>query len=378
MSFPLAKQSANAGDSIVVTIKTRVGQSKAVPENFAFTLDVDLQLPGQGITAIFGTSGSGKTTLLRCLAGLQAIDEGELIVNGEVWHGSSHSLPAYQRPIGYVFQEASLFEHLTAEGNLRYAAKRAAPGGMTFQTIVDLMGIQSLLEQYPSQLSGGERQRVAIARALLINPSLLLMDEPLAALDRQRRLEILPYLERLHREIQLPILYVTHSMEEVTRLADTLLILDQGKVAAQGELVDLLSRTDLPLEFGEEAGAVLEGQVLSRDERWHLATVAFPGGELLVRDSEGLGAIGAKVRLRILARDVSLSLDATSDSSILNRLPAQIVLIDDGADAGMSTVQLQVGESLLLARVSKRSVHEMELREGMQLYGQIKSVAILR
>lgn len=377
MNLPLTNQS-NGADPIIVRIKTHLGNSATITDQSAFLLDVDLQLPGQGITAIFGASGSGKTTLLRCIAGLQRISEGELIVNGETWHDKNESLPAHQRPIGYVFQEASLFEHLTAEGNLRYAEKRAAEGGPQFQSIVELMGIESLLQQYPSQLSGGERQRVAIARALLINPGLLLMDEPLAALDRQRRLEILPYLERLHREIQLPILYVTHSMEEVTRLADTLLILDQGRVAAVGELVELLSRTDLPLEFGEEAGAVLEGQVLSRDERWQLAKVAFAGGELLVRDAGGLGMTGSTVRLRVLARDVSLALDANSESSILNRLPAQVALIDEGADVGLATVQLRVGESLLLARVSQRSVHELNLREGMQVYAQIKSVAILR
>ncbi len=375
MTLPLEKQAA--ASAILARIKTHIGQSEAAQKP-AFTLDVDLELPGQGITAIFGASGSGKTTLLRCLAGLQAIEEGVLIVNGETWHDTTVSLPTHQRPIGYVFQEASLFEHLTAEGNLRYAEKRAAPGGMQFQAIVELMGIDSLLRQYPSELSGGERQRVAIARALLINPRLLLMDEPLAALDRQRRLEILPYLERLHREIQLPILYVTHSMEEVTRLADSLLILEQGRVAACGELVDLLSRTDLPLEFGEEAGAILEGQIVNRDERWHLATVAFAGGEILVRDTDGLGAPGADVRLRVLARDVSLSLENTSKSSILNRLPARIVLIDEGDTAGMSMLQLRVGESRLLARVSRRSVHELNLREGLALYAQIKSVAILR
>lgn len=345
-----------------------------------FQLDVNLNLPGKGITAIFGASGSGKTTLLRCIAGLQAVDAGSITINGDTWHGSAMSLPAHQRAVGYVFQEASLFSHLTVEGNLQFAIKRAekVQSVIDAEQVIALMGIDNLLARKPAQLSGGERQRVAIARALLINPQLLLMDEPLAALDAQRRAEILPYLERLHQEIAMPVLYVTHSLDEVTRLADYLVLLEQGRVLAQGELIEMLARTDLSFGAEQEVGAVLEGTITRRDDQWHLATVAFAGGELVVRDSQGLGEIGKSVRVRVLARDISLSLDEAQRSSILNRLPATIESITPTADPAMATLQLQVGENLLLARVSQKSVSELQLQPKQQVWAQIKSVAILR
>ena len=343
-----------------------------------FVLDIDVRLPGHGVTAIFGASGSGKTTFLRSIAGLQSVVRGELTINGDTWHSREFSLPAYKRPVGYVFQEASLFDHLTAEGNLRFAQRRAHGKEMQFDRIVSMMDLAPLLGRFPQQLSGGERQRVAIARALLINPRILLMDEPLAALDLRRRQDILPYLEELHRSVRIPILYVTHSMEEVTRLADYLLILDQGKVAAAGELTEMLSRTELPLGAEEEMGSVLEGQIVSRESRWQLATVRFAGGELQVRNRDVPGAEGEMVRVRVLARDVSLSIDQECRSSILNRLPATIVVVDEQTEAAMATVQLRVGESLLLARVSLRSVDELGLKAGQRLFAQIKSVALMR
>lgn len=361
-------------------LKSRGKKVDLLESRSDFLLDVDLDLPANGITAIFGASGSGKTTLLRCIAGLQAIDAGCLRINNETWHGSEFSMPAHKRSVGYVFQEASLFDHLNVEGNLNYALKRAndTHAAIDKQQVIELMGIDVLLNRQVQELSGGERQRVAIARALLINPQLLLMDEPLAALDMQRRQEILPYLERLHQEIAIPILYVTHSMEEVTRLADYLVVLDQGKVTAAGNLVEMLARSDLSFGGEAEVGAVLEGEIISRNDHWHLATVAFPGGEMQVRDSSGLGAIGKQVRIRILARDISLSLEAEQRSSILNRLPVEIVRMSASDDPAMATIQLKAGESYLLARVSLRSVEELNLQAGQQLWAQIKSVAILR
>lgn len=350
----------------------------------AFDLDVALDCPGTGVTAIFGASGSGKTTMLRCIAGLQEVANGHLRVKGESWHDADHCLPVHQRPIGYVFQEASLFPHLTAAGNLDYARKRAWPGDrqVDYAQIVELMGIDHLLSRRPQQLSGGERQRVAIARALLINPRLLLMDEPLAALDAARKREILPYLEALQDEFSLPILYVTHSLEEVARLADYLVILEQGRVAAQGETTQVLARIDLPVDLGEDSGVVLAGTVAERDAEWHLARVELAGGAIWVRD--GGDAFGTALRLRILARDVSVSLEAGQRSSIVNRLPCRVESIVEDRDDAMALLRLQLSGAAeeahahLLARVSRRSLHELGLTPGMAAWAQIKSVAILR
>jgi molybdate transport system ATP-binding protein len=342
-----------------------------------FSLDVEFQLPAQGISVVFGPSGSGKTTLLRCLAGLQRPDYGRLIVNGEVWQDAACFLPTHNRPIGYVFQEASLFSHLDVRGNLDYAIKRAsANGSVSRDEIVELMGIADQLPQYPEQLSGGERQRVAIARALLVNPALLLMDEPLAALDQARKQEILPYLETLHRELQLPIVYVTHSPDEMTRLADYLLVLEQGRLVAQGELAQVLTQLDLPLQQGEDSGVVIEACVSERDREFHLVCAEFGGGELWLRD--GGDAIGTTIRIRVLARDVSLSLESIQNSSILNRLPVSVVDINDDKDEAMALLRLKLRSTFLIARVSRRSVSQLGLQPGMAVWAQIKSVAILR
>lgn len=342
-----------------------------------FTLKLDLQLPGEGISAVFGASGSGKTTLLRCVAGLAPVLSGSIVVNNETWHDAGVSLPAHQRPVGYVFQEASLFEHLSTAANLDFAEKRAKRFGgrvaspIDRNQIVELMGIGRLLQRRPAQLSGGERQRVAIARALLINPRLLLMDEPLAALDAGHKQEILPYLEKLHREIQIPVLYVTHSVDEVSRLADQLLVLQEGEVLVSGPVGPVLSG----LRLGDEAGAVLEGRLQARDEQWKLALFRFAGGELWVRDRGQ--PLQSDTRVRVLARDVSLSLQPAQQSSILNSLPAMVESIEEG-DEAMALVRLRLGDSVLIARVSRRSVAELGLELGMAVYAQVKSVAILR
>jgi molybdate transport system ATP-binding protein len=377
-----AHSPAQVGEKILARLEARMGHQSVTTADPAFRLAVDLTLPGKGITAIFGASGSGKTTLLRCMAGLQSIDSGSVVVNGETWHDEETFMPTHRRGLGFVFQEASLFEHLTAGDNLNYAIKRAPQAGATVSKdqIVELMGITSLLGRLPAQLSGGERQRVAIARALLTNPKLLLMDEPLAALDHKRRQEILPYLERLHQQVSLPILYVTHSLEEVTRLADHLVLLDAGSVVAQGEVSDLLSQADLNLGSGVETGSMLTGEIVQRDDRWHLVKVRFDGGELWVRDHDHFHqqAAARTVRVRVLARDVSLSLTEEDHSSILNRLPAQVAGIAEGSDPAMASVQLQLGNSRLLARVSRRSIEELSIRPGQKLWAQIKSVAVLR
>ncbi len=346
--------------------------------NSPFTLDVDIEIPGQGITAIFGHSGSGKTSLLRCIAGLHRSTGGKLSINGKTWQDKGVFVETHHRSLGYVFQEASLFEHLTARDNLLYATKRATepPSEEIFQQTVKLMGIESVLENYPQQLSGGERQRVSIARALLSNPQLLLMDEPLASLDERRKQEILPYLERLRGELNIPILFVSHTVDEVARLADYIVVLEQGKVVTKGTLTEVLSRIDLPFRLGEDTGVIVEGKVAERNKRWHLVRVEFDGGDLWLKDNGD--AIGQSVRIRVLARDVSLSLENHQDTSILNRIPAEILEISPGSDQALSLVRLKVGSTVIIARVTGRSVEHLQLETGKKLWAQIKSVAIVR
>jgi molybdate transport system ATP-binding protein len=361
-----------------MSIKANFALEYSSTDNNPFHLQVDLALPGRGITAIFGQSGSGKTTLLRCLAGLQQATRGHLEVNGDVWQSSTEFQPTHKRPLGYVFQEASLFEHLTVQGNLNYARKRAHRGHASLgdDRVIEMMGIGALLNRNAGQLSGGERQRVAIARALLINPQLLLMDEPLAALDSARKQEILPYLENLRAELDIPILYVSHALDEVARLADYMVVLDAGLVTAQGELSEVLARLDLPLTPSADVGVVVDAQVIDRDSQWHLMRVAFSGGELWLADTNE--ALGQTIRLRILARDVSLALDDHRESSILNRLPATVIEVVADQDPAMRLVGLQLGATRITARLTHRSCEHLGVQPKRQLWAQIKSVAVVR
>lgn len=345
-------------------------------ERPGFTLDVDLDLPGRGITALFGPSGSGKTTLLRCIAGLERPPGGLLTVDGEPWQDSSIFLPTHRRPLGYVFQEASLFPHLTARGNLEYGMQRVPPPErrVALDRAVELLGIGPLLDRPPEGLSGGERSRVGIARALLTSPRLLLMDEPLAALDVARKNEILPYLERLHDELETPMLYVSHSPDEVARLADHIVVMEAGRAAAQGPLIETLARIDSPIRLGEDAGVVLDGTVVERDANWHLVRIEFAGGSLWVRD--GGHALGHHVRVRILARDISIALEP-QHSSILNTLPAEVVEIADETHPALALVKLRVGQSCLVARLTRRSAAALDLDPGKPVFAQIKAVALV-
>ena len=343
-----------------------------------FVLDVDLEMAGQGITAVFGPSGSGKTTLLRLIAGLDRAP-GHLEVNGEIWQDDAARLfvPTHKRALGYVFQEASLFRHLSARRNLEYGMKRVPAGArrVNMQRILDLLGIGHLLERMPDSLSGGERQRVAIGRALLTSPRVLLMDEPLSALDLARKQEILPYLERLHDELEIPILYVSHAADEVARLADHIVVLDSGRAVAQGPLADTLARLDLPIRLGDDAGVVLDARVGERDDAWHLARVDFAGGTLWVRDT-GLPA-GHRVRIRILARDVSVALDHHERTSILNLLPGTVAAIADESHPALALVRVDVGGQPIVARVTRRSASTLGLVPGMPVWLQIKAVALI-
>lgn len=339
-----------------------------------FTLDVDLSLPATGVTALFGQSGSGKTTLLRAIAGLERVPGGRLLFDGEVWQDAAVFLPTHRRPIGYVFQEASLFPHLTVQGNLDYGRRRR-PANADFQGTVELLGIGHLLDRKPERLSGGERQRVAIARALLTQPRLLLMDEPLAALDLARKEEILPYLEQLHETLKIPILYVSHAPDEVARLADHLVVLDAGRALASGPLTETLARLDLPIRLGEDAGVVLDAVVAARDAEWHLAGVDFSGGRLWVRD-KGIET-GRHVRVRILARDVSLARERIEGTSIVNAVAATVTALGDDAHPALCLVHLDCGGQPLLARLTRRSAHALGLAPGHAVWAQIKAVALI-
>ncbi len=343
----------------------------------AFTLDIDLDLPAGGVTAVFGRSGSGKTTLLRCIAGLEQTLDGSLIVNDETWQDGSYRRPVHQRALGYVFQEARLFPHLSVAANLDFGRRRIAESErrVSLAQVVELLGIAHLLERRPERLSGGERQRVAIARALATSPRLLLMDEPLAALDQARKQEILPYLERLHDELAIPVLYVSHSPDEVARLADHIVLMEDGRAVAQGPLTETLARVDLPLRLGEDVGVVFSGQVLERNAEWHLARIGFAGGEIWVRD--GGAGVGRTVRLRILARDVSIARHRHDDVSIMNLLPATIITHAAEDHPALALLQLQVGGTRLLARLTRHSANRLELAPGQQVWAQIKAVALL-
>ncbi|MCE5182621.1 MAG: molybdenum ABC transporter ATP-binding protein [Betaproteobacteria bacterium] len=341
-----------------------------------FSLDVDIKLPGRGVSALFGPSGSGKTTLLRCLAGLERTPDGYLALGGEIWQQGPAFVPTHRRPLGYVFQEASLFPHLSVRRNLEYGLRRIADGArrVSLDSAIELLGIGHLLERIPDRLSGGERQRVAIARALAVSPRILLMDEPLAALDLARKQEILPYLERLHDELEIPLVYVSHSPDEVARLADYMVLMEGGKAVASGPIHEMLTRLDLPLAHGDEAGVVIDTTVGEHDEIYHLTRLDFAGGGISVARQPY--ALEHHVRLRIPARDISLALERHGDSSILNVLPASVVEIADETPAHVM-VRLDAGGVPLLARITRKSSALLGLKPGMAIFAQVKSVALL-
>ncbi|MFC5549219.1 molybdenum ABC transporter ATP-binding protein [Massilia aerilata] len=359
-------------------LRFRLDRAAAAPSGGGFALDVDLDLPRGGITALCGHSGSGKTTCLRVIAGLERVAGAFVTFGDEVWQDDTRGLfvPSHRRRLGYVFQEASLFPHMTVRGNLEFGRKRVEAEERRFEleTVATLLGLDSLLERSPAGLSGGERQRAAIARALLASPRLLLMDEPLAALDFRRKQEILPYLERLHETLSIPLVYVSHAPDEVARLADHLVLLDGGKVAASGPLNETLARADLPPVFAGDAGVVLD-TVLVAHEADALSRLHFEGGSLLVgRRPE---PIGTRLRCRILARDCSLARDKPQGTSILNLLPAEVKTVGTANSPGQALVQLHVGPTPMLARITLRSVRELGIVPGERLWLQVKGVALL-
>lgn len=346
-----------------------------------FSLDVDLQLPGRGVTALYGHSGSGKTTCLRCIAGLERAKQGFIQVNDEVWEDSDKGIfvPPHKRALGYVFQEASLFPHLSVRGNLEFGLKRIPrqQRRVDMAHATELLGIGHLLDRDPQNLSGGERQRIGIARALLTSPKLLLMDEPLAALDTQRKNEILPYLQRLHDELDIPVLYVSHSQDEVARLADHLVLLSNGKALASGAIGETLARLDLPLALGDDAGVVIEGHVNTYDADYQLLTLQLPDTDLSIRVTHSPMAAGQALRCKVQARDVSLSLQGAEQSSILNRLPVTVISEIGADNAAHVLIRLNAAGTPLLARITRYSRDQLGVHPGQQLWAQIKAVAVL-
>ena len=346
----------------------------------SFTLSINIEAPSRGVTVLFGPSGSGKTTVLRCIAGLERAS-GRIAIGDEIWQDDQRDLfvPTWERELGYVFQEASLFDHLDVRNNLEYGLKRLRlqreSARAALDDAIELLGISALLDRSTANLSGGERQRVAIARALVTRPKILLLDEPLASLDIARRKEILPWLERLHRELQIPVIYVTHSLDELARLADHVVMLDRGCVSASGSLQAICTNPAMALAAGDEAGVVIESSITGIDPEFHLAEVAFGDGTLWVRDA-GL-TTGAAIRLRILARDVSLATSAQSHSTIQNVIPGVIESITDDAHASQALVAVRCAKEVLLSRVTRRALATLKLGEGSPVWCQVKSAALI-
>jgi len=341
-----------------------------------FSLEVDLSLPGTGITALFGHSGCGKTTVLRCMAGLHNT-EGTMTVLGEPWQTGDWFLPVHKRPLAYVFQETHLFPHLNVRKNLEFGYRRipAANRQIGFDDAVNWLGLEAHLSRMPAGLSGGERQRVAIARALLTSPRLLLMDEPLSALDKTSKQEILSYLERLRDALAIPIVYVSHSTAEVARLADHLVVMEDGQVLAQGPTREALSRMDNPFRLEDDAGVLVEGTISEIDQHWHLARFDFDGGSLWLRQDNRIKP-GDQVRIQLLSRDISLALSENRDQSIQNLIPATVDRIEPDATPGVSIVRLLAGPTPVMSRLTARAVDQLALAPGRRVWMQIKSVAL--
>lgn len=331
-----------------------------------------------GLTAIFGPSGAGKTMIAKMLAGLVRPDDGHILIDGRALFDPRKNLnvPVHQRHIGFVFQEHRLFPHYSVRGNLAYGKRQAArtASPIKFETVIDILGIGSLLDRQPVSLSGGERQRVAIGRALLSNPKILIMDEPLSSLDQARKAEILPLIETLKSEFSLTTLYISHSIEEITRLADTILLIDKGAQKGVGPTADILSRLDLiPYSGGSDAGSLVEATVVGHDRSYHMLELETPGGGRLYLTGPAREP-GSQIRVRIRARDVALSTTEPKSLSILNRFKGHVVDHCTGTE-GMEELLLDVGFPLT-ARVTRRSFEQMKLKSDARIWALVKSVTI--
>ena len=348
----------------------------------SFDLSTEFTLPGRGVTALFGRSGCGKTTVLRCLAGLSRLEQGFLSVKGQVWQDMKTFVPTHKRPVGFVFQDASLFAHLSVKDNLIFGQKRMKSNGhiSKLDDIVSLLGLEQLLSRSVHNLSGGERQRIAIGRALLSGPELLLMDEPLAALDNFSKDEIIPYLDRLFKNLDIPMIFVSHDTKEVERLADNMVLMEQGRVVSCGPLIEVLSDPTLFIAQGPKTSSVIEVEVISFSETDRITEVRVEGGTLQVPGK--LGEIGSNHRISIAANDVSLAKEKPSETTILNVLPARILDIHL-LDEARSNLLLSIGHekdkssTKFLARITQRSLRKFDFSIGQCIYAQVKSVSMV-
>ena len=327
-----------------------------------FELDVDVHIPASGVTGLFGESGSGKTTLLRCIAGLETGTPND-------------TRPVHRRGIGYVFQVPQLFPHLDVRRNIEFGLRRSASRRVDQSQVVEMLGLGGLLDRKPHSLSGGEAQRATIAAVLLRSPQLVLLDEPLASLDQRRKDELLPYLDRLHDELSVPMIYVSHSIDEVSRLCDHLLLIENGKIIGDGDLQEMLCRLDIPMLSGPEAGAVVNARPEYYDSAYDLTRFVFSGGTLSVPSEYDVN--GPRVRLRVAANDVSICLTRPEDTTILNILDA---VVDEVHVTGPASalVRLVAGTDYLLARITRRSVVRLDIKKGDRVFAQVKSVTVKR
>lgn len=342
----------------------------------SFNLDVKEELSSHGVTALFGPSGCGKTTLLRAVSGLEKTTDGSVTVDEAIWQNKDQFLPVHQRRVGFVFQNSKLFSHLTVKENLQYGLTRSRKKSdhLKLDDVVNLLGLESHLLKHPSQLSGGEKQRVAVGRAFLVNPSLLLMDEPLTGLDKKSKGDILPYLEKTVRTLKIPVLYVSHDIDEVARLADHVLLMEKGKIIARGPICEIFSNPELPPALMADAESIIETFVDEHDENYNLTKLSFPGGDFYV--SRVQKKQGDKVRLRILSKGVSLVLNKPAGTSILNILEVTVKEIKE-FDSSKVNIELDAGGVPLLCRITKKSADNLGILQGQTLFAQIKSVELL-
>jgi len=351
---------------------------KSYLQHADFKLDIDCQFPGEGVTVVFGPSGCGKTSLMRTVAGLEPRSRGRLVVNGQVWQDDSASqwLATHQRGVGFVFQQPGLFTHLSVLDNLLFGVRRRGGERLSSDSVIETLELETLLQRSVSDLSGGEQQRVALGRALMSNPQLLLLDEPLAALDVGSKTRLIPLIENALHLLDIPALYVTHSTEELVRLADHVAVMEQGRVVASGPLVDVFSDIDTSLANVDDSFSVLKGNT-GDNQLPGLCAVQTDRGNLF-QVPQGKSDTPQRVRLKIQARDVSLALEKPNKTSILNILPAVVEEVSSASAMGNCTVKLDLGGDKLLAKISDYSRQQLGVTPGVQLYAQVKAVALLQ
>ena len=346
-----------------------------------FPLNINLRLPSKGISVLFGPSGCGKTTILRCIAGLHKANNANIKLDDSIWQNAHRFEKTYRREIGYVFQEPCLFPHLSVKENLCFGLKRqtdlTSKLAITFNEVVELLGLEHLLVRWPKHLSGGEKQRVAIGRALLSQPKVLLMDEPLSALDQAAKADIIPYIAALNTRLAIPIIYVTHSHAEVESLADYIVLLEKGTVIAQGNLQEMMIDLSAPLAHLSEAGALVTAQVRAYDDAYDLSELQIGDKQTLFVPGR-VGEINSRQRVKIAANHVSLTRSRANDSTIINMLSVTIkdIVLETAAQC---MVRLEITHDLeILARITCRSRDQLQLKSGEQVFAQIKGVSLVK